>query len=46
MSDVSYRLPKNVRPERYQISLRPNLTEFVFDGEESIDIEAPYTSLD
>ncbi len=38
MSDVSYRLPKDVRPERYKISLTPNLTEFVFTGEESIDV--------
>ncbi|HSF31639.1 MAG TPA: M1 family metallopeptidase [Candidatus Tectomicrobia bacterium] len=32
-------LPAEVRPVRYRITLSPNLTDFTFVGEETIDIE-------
>ena len=32
-------LPVNVLPNRYQIWLQPNLTEFSFAGEETIEVE-------
>ena len=32
-------LPVNVRPSRYEIWLQPNLTEFSFAGEETIELE-------
>jgi puromycin-sensitive aminopeptidase len=33
-----FRLPSNVRPIRYNITLRPNLDTFTFTGEESIEL--------
>ena len=32
-------LPVNVRPSRYEIWLKPNLTDFRFAGEETIEVE-------
>ncbi|MBI3103337.1 M1 family metallopeptidase [Candidatus Daviesbacteria bacterium] len=32
----SHRLPAHVKPERYQIMLKPNLENFTFEGEETI----------
>jgi puromycin-sensitive aminopeptidase len=34
----AYKLPTNVRPSRYEIKLTPDLQNFTFVGEESIDI--------
>ena len=34
-----YRLPTNVRPERYQIRLTPDLTTWTFAGEESVSLQ-------
>lgn len=34
-----YRLPTNVRPRRYSLTLAPDLNSFTFDGEETVDIE-------
>ena len=40
MTTVSaYRLPTNVRPVRYAITLTPDLEGFTFTGEETIDLE-------
>src|SRR2546421_473172 len=36
--DRDYRLPKTVKPRRYEIRLEPDLRAFTFKGEESIDI--------
>ena len=33
------RLPTNVLPRNYKLTLRPNLKEFSFTGEEVIDVE-------
>ena len=33
------RLPANVVPKNYKLTLMPNLTEFTFTGEEVIDVE-------
>ena len=33
-----YRLPKNVKPRRYEIRLEPDLSAFTFKGDESIAI--------
>ena len=33
-----YRLPKNVKPRRYEIRLEPDLKAFTFKGDESIAI--------
>jgi puromycin-sensitive aminopeptidase len=35
----SYRLPQSVRPTKYDITLKPNLSDFTFDGNELIEIE-------
>ncbi len=35
----AYRLPANVRPVRYAITLTPDLEAFTFAGEETIDLE-------
>ena len=32
-------LPKNVKPVRYRLELEPNLDDFTFSGEESVDFE-------
>ena len=32
-------LPPNVKPTRYQLTLEPNLGDFTFTGEETVDIE-------
>ena len=37
-SNDSYRLPTNVRPEKYRLTLRPDLGDFTFQGEESVDL--------
>ncbi len=36
--EVAHRLPETVRPERYTIELRPDLSRFTFRGEESVAI--------
>ena len=33
---LSVRLPPNIHPERYEIFLKPDLKDFVFEGEETI----------
>ena len=33
------RLPTNVAPKNYGLTLQPNLTEFTFTGKEVIDVE-------
>ena len=45
--EPNYRLPTSVTPNRYDITLTPNLTEFTFTGEISveIDISAPTSQL-
>ena len=35
---VSYRLPRNVVPEKYEITIEPDLVNFRFDGEELIHL--------
>ena len=35
---LSYRLPRNVVPERYEIKIEPDLVNFRFDGEELINL--------
>ncbi len=35
---ISHRLPTHVKPERYQIMLKPNLENFTFEGEETISL--------
>ncbi|MEE8517699.1 MAG: hypothetical protein V3S98_01070, partial [Dehalococcoidia bacterium] len=37
-SESSLRLPSGVKPDRYSITLTPNLTRFTFEGQESIDL--------
>ena len=32
-------LPETARPNKYRIKLRPDLTDFTFEGEQSIDIQ-------
>ena len=40
MSDSSVSLlPRNVRPSRYSLTLTPDLSEFSFHGDQSVDIE-------
>jgi hypothetical protein len=34
-----HRLPLDIEPINYIITLKPNLNEFIFDGEVEIDIE-------
>ncbi len=36
--DSEYRLPSNVAPERYDISLTPDLRSFTFAGEENVTV--------
>lgn len=33
------RLPTSVLPKNYKLTLKPNLTEFTFTGEQVIDVE-------
>src|SRR3989344_2406842 len=35
---MKHRLPAHVRPERYKIMLKPDLEQFSFEGEETIDL--------
>jgi puromycin-sensitive aminopeptidase len=37
-SPTTYRLPTDVRPLRYHLTLTPNLDIFTFEGEESVDL--------
>ena len=37
-------LPNNVRPINYNLKLQPDLTEFTFSGEETIEIEVLETT--
>ena len=32
-------LPETARPSKYRIKLHPDLTDFTFDGEQSVDIQ-------
>lgn len=34
----SHRLPVHIKPERYEIMLKPDLEKFIFTGEETIDL--------
>ena len=36
------RLPTNVLPKNYQITLHPNLTEFTFAGKEVVEVEVRF----
>src|SRR5439155_20265063 len=36
--ETDHRLPNTERPEKYTIELRPDLTRFTFQGEESVAI--------
>src|SRR2546426_155531 len=36
--ETDHRLPNTVQPEKYAIELRPDLTRFTFQGEESVAI--------
>src|SRR5436190_19775169 len=36
--ETNHRLPNTVRPEKYTIELRPDLTRFTFQGAESVAI--------
>src|SRR5205809_5826085 len=36
--ETDHRLPNTIRPEKYTIELRPDLTRFTFQGEESVAI--------
>ncbi len=38
-NQADFRLPRNVMPSRYELTLRPDLEEFTFTGEEIIDID-------
>lgn len=38
-SQADFRLPRHVIPSRYDLTLRPDLNEFTFTGEEVVDIE-------
>ncbi|MFQ5875096.1 MAG: M1 family metallopeptidase, partial [Dehalococcoidia bacterium] len=38
-SNASHRLPTNVRPENYHITLKPDFNEFIFQGEERVEVE-------
>ena len=38
------RLPTSVLPKNYKLTLKPNLTEFTFTGEEDIDLEVKVLS--
>ena len=39
-----YRLPGNVLPTKYSLTLTPNLTDFTFSGNETIDIMVTETT--
>lgn len=36
------RLPKNVIPSHYNLFLKPDLKEFVFEGREIIDVQVSH----
>ena len=38
------RLATSVLPKNYKLTLKPNLTEFTFSGEEDIDVEVKVSS--
>ena len=38
-SATSFRLPSNVRPERYVLTLTPDLVSFTFTGEATVDLQ-------
>ncbi|MBI3248990.1 MAG: M1 family metallopeptidase [Deltaproteobacteria bacterium] len=39
VEEQTYKLPTNVRPDRYQLQLTPDLTAFTFAGEETVSIQ-------
>ena len=39
----SFRLPTDVRPVKYRLSLRPDLDAATFQGDETVDIEISET---
>ncbi|MDA0988287.1 MAG: M1 family metallopeptidase [Chloroflexi bacterium] len=41
---TSYRLPGNILPTKYDLTLTPNLTDFTFSGDETISIEVTETT--
>ncbi len=44
-ADESYRLPGNVIPEKYTLSLTPDLEAFTFQGEADIEVEVKEATL-
>src|SRR3989440_10113709 len=46
--ETDHRLPNTVRPEKYTIELRPDLTRFTFQGDESVAIRVlrPVTTIE
>ena len=38
-SPTATRLPTNVRPVKYRLTLTPNLSEFTFQGEETVELQ-------
>ena len=42
----SFRLPTNVRPIKYRLSLRPDLDAATFQGEETVDVEILEPTID
>jgi puromycin-sensitive aminopeptidase len=39
VEEQTYKLPTNIRPDRYQIRLTPDLTAFTFAGEETVAVQ-------
>ena len=44
MKNKDVRLPAHVKPERYQLTIKPDLDGFVFEGEETIFIHLEKSS--
>src|SRR5262249_50063818 len=42
-TDLAFRLPRTVIPERYDMTLEPDLRAFTFDGQETIEVTIQQT---